>query len=475
MTGAGGPAPPEPADSKKGPPGPSRPLAAAIALACALTLLAGVGYAVSGRPAPASHANDRTAVRDSRAGRPGLSGSVRPGGSLDLAAVDAILDRRADAVRSGDRAGFLAAVDPAFRVQQGDLFDDLGRLPLATWRQRADRAPPAPEAAGPDAWTVRLELRYRLRGFDHSDVVGTEYLTFARRRDTSTRGGTRRDARDARDAREAGGAGLTILGDGTAQGLIDDPEIWDGDRLSVVRGRRSLVIGDGAPRARLRQIAARLDRAVPAVTAVVGSAWERRAVAIVPATAERAAALAGGGQSLREIAALATVMRAPAGSRGNDRIVISPDAYPRLNEIGRHVVLTHELTHVATHGADDARTPVWLIEGLADYVGYKGVDVPVASAARELRGEVAKGRLPAALPGKEDFSGATGRLPQAYEEAWLACRMVAERYGEARLVHLYRAAGGREGAPADALRQVLGVGTAEFTAMWRDYLRRELG
>jgi hypothetical protein len=150
--------------------------------------------------------------------------------------------------------------------------------------------------------------------------------------------------------------------------------------------------------------------------------------------------------------------------------VVSPAAYPKLNEIGRHVVLTHELTHVATHGADDSRTPVWLIEGLADYVGYKGLDVPVTSAARELRREVRAGRLPAALPGKEDFAGATGRLPQAYEEAWLACRLVAERYGEDRLVRLYRAAGARP----DALRRVLGLDTAGFTALWRDYLRREL-
>jgi hypothetical protein len=49
--------------------------------------------------------------------------------------------------------------------------------------------------------------------------------------------------------------------------------------------------------------------------------------------------------------------------------------------------------------------------------------------------------------------------------------MVAERYGEDRLVRLYRTAGARP----DALRRVLGLDTAEFTAMWRDYLRRELG
>jgi len=467
MTGAaaGGPRPAggddPPAGGKKPMPVPSRPLVVAIAVACAGTLLAGIGYAVSGHPA--SSADDRSADRSRRAGLSGISGRARPAGALDLAAVDAILDRRARAVQARDRAGFLATVDPAFRARQRDLFDNLMNLPLSTWEQRADRADradaasPEPEAAaGGDAWTIRVTLRHRLRGFDRTDVVGAQYLTFARRHAGSGTGA---------------GTGLVITGDGGAQGLIDDPEIWDGGRLSVFHGRRSLVIGNDTPRARLRQIAARLDQAVPAVTAVVGPAWDQRAVAVVPATAERAAALVGDGQSLREIAALATVTRAAPGSPGNDRIVVSPAAYPRLNEIGRQVVLTHELTHVATHGADDPRTPVWLIEGLADYVGYKGLDVPVTSAARELRREVVKGRVPGALPGQQDFSGASGRLPQAYEEAWLACRMVAGRYGEDRLIRLYREARTRP----DALQRVLGVDTAEFTAMWRGYLRRELG
>jgi hypothetical protein len=461
MTGAvaGG----SPAGGKRRLPEPSRPLALAIAVACAGTLMTGIGYA-------ASHATSRSAEQGSaeRVGRTGFSGSARPAGALDLAAVEAILDRRARALRAGDRAGFLAAVDPAFRTRQAALFDNLRKLPLATWRQRADPPrPDAEEAAGPASWTVRVTLRYRLRGFDRTDVEATQYLTFAHRQATGSGTGTGAGTGTG----DGADAGLTITGDGAAHGLLDDPAIWDGGRLSVATGRHSLVIGAGAPPGRLRQIAARLDRAVPAVSAVVGGDWARRAVAIVPATPEQAAALVGDGRSLREIAALATVTRGAAGSPGNDRIVISPAGYPRLNEIGRHVVLTHELTHVATHGAGDARTPVWLIEGLADYVGYKSLDVPVTSAARELRREVRAGKLPATLPGKEDFSGATRRLPQVYAEAWLACRMVAERYGEDRLVRLYRTAGARP----DALRRVIGLDTAEFTAMWRDYLRRELG
>jgi hypothetical protein len=480
MTGAvAGGSPPAGQKRRLSPP-PRRPLVAAVAVACAGTLLTGVGYAVAGLPAAGAGGAPRATGAAPGPSRPSPPASARPPrfGAGDLAAVDAILDRRARALRAGDLAAFLADVDPALRARQRELFAGLRRLPLATWRQRADPAatpaavpvpPPAvrPEpalvpdhdpahpgpaaAAGRISWTVRITLRYRLRGFDATDTVDTQYLTFAR---------------------PAAGGRTSIVGDGAARGLADDPEIWADGPLSVVRGRHSLVIGAGGRRPRLRRIAALLDRAVPAVTGVVGAAWARRAVALVPATDAQAAALAGGGPSLREIAAVSTVTRGPGGRPGNDRIVVSPAGYPRLNGIGRHVVLTHELTHIATRAAADARTPAWLVEGLADYVGYKGLGVPVSSAARELRREVAGGRLPRALPGSADFSGDSGRLPQAYEEAWLACRMVAGRYGEQRLVRLYRAAGTR---PGDPFRRVLGVDAAEFTSMWRGYLRRELG
>src|SRR5690606_13839775 len=261
----------------------------------------------------------------------------------------------------------------------------------------------------------------------------------------------------------------TIVGDGSPHGLRDDPAIWDGGDVTVATGRRSLVIGDAAG---LKEIAARLDAAVPVVSGVVGTGWAGRVVALAPADPAMAAALAGPGQNLRGIAALATVTPSAARARGEDRIVISPGTFGRLNALGRDVVLTHELTHVATGGARDRTTPVWLIEGFADYVGYLRTRIDVRAAAEELRREVAAGRVPSALPGAGAFSGGSERLSQAYQEAWLACRMVADRYGEATLVRLYRTAG--RVPEAAALREVLGLTRERFTALWRDYLKREL-
>ncbi|WP_460351817.1 hypothetical protein [Actinoallomurus acanthiterrae] len=392
------------------------------------------------------------------------------------ATVTAILQRRSRAVLAHDRAAFLATVDPsaqAFRAGQETLFDNLTKIPLATWRESL--ADTRAAAAADDGWTARLTLTYRLRGFDAADVAYTQYLTFARRKD----------------------AGWLLSGDGSTHGLRDDPQIWDGGTLTVIQGRRSLVIGEddsgvadgtGATdgpetrTAELRDIARRLDTGVGLVSDVVGDGWSRRIVALAPATEQEAEELVGDVRNLGDIAALATVSGAPAGDseHGADRVIITPTAFDRLNGLGRHVVLTHELVHVAMGGARDSRTPMWLIEGLADYVGYKKAGVSTRAAGRELAAEVAAGDVPAAPPGRSAFSGSGERLSAAYEEAWLACRMIAERYGEGRLVRLYRTAATEPGEAGDpqiedrALRAVLGIGSSEFAAQWRAYLRKEL-
>ncbi|WP_084956891.1 hypothetical protein [Thermoactinospora rubra] len=202
----------------------------------------------------------------------------------------------------------------------------------------------------------------------------------------------------------------------------------------------------GLPRADLVRHA---RTAAARVEAVLGRAVEP--VVVVPGSAAEAARLAGAG-SVDGMAALAH-----AG-----RVIVVPEAFSLLTAVGRDVVLTHELTHVV---AGTAGVPVWLREGFADYVAYRDAGLPVATAAAELAGEVRAGRLPAALPGPEAFAPGSRRLAQAYQEAWLACRLIAARFGEDRLVRLYRDA--VEGAAAPAL-------PAAFTAWWRRYVLQEL-
>ncbi|MEU0487045.1 hypothetical protein ABZ260_48810 [Streptosporangium sp. NPDC006013] len=174
---------------------------------------------------------------------------------------------------------------------------------------------------------------------------------------------------------------------------------------------------------------------------------------LFPATDAEAAALAGA-ESTRGLAAMATA----------DRVIVLPSGYARLSTTGRDVVITHELVHVATGATRGGRVPMWLSEGFADYVGYRDAGIPVRTAAAELAAEVRAGVLPARLPGPADFAPGAPRLAQVYEEAWLACRFIAERFGEKALVRLY---GGD-------VTGTLGLSPAQLTVAWRDYLGKEL-
>ena len=120
---------------------------------------------------------------------------------------------------------------------------------------------------------------------------------------------------------------------------------------------------------------------------------------------------------------------------------------------------------MATGATRGGRVPMWLSEGFADYVGYRDAGIAVRAVAAELAQEVRAGVLPTRFPGPGDFAPGAPRLAQAYEEAWLACRLIAERFGEKALVRLY----------GSGVWTTLGLSQATLIEAWRDYLRRELG
>ena len=81
--------------------------------------------------------------------------------------------------------------------------------------------------------------------------------------------------------------------------------------------------------------------------------------------------------------------------------------------------------------------PIWLSEGFADYVAYRAVEVPTNVVAADVLDDVRDGQGTAELPEDAEFDAAKGDIAAAYEGSWLACRMIAERYGQKRLIALY--------------------------------------
>ncbi|WP_435837359.1 hypothetical protein [Streptomyces aurantiacus] len=401
------------------------------------------------------------------AGLAGLAGPVGCGGSTgtDTASADVqrLLDRRAAAVREGvggdDGGGeraFVATAPPGSvaageRAEARTEFRNLRAVPLTDWSYRVTAFRRSGDRATADA-----ELRYRLDGYDRAPVVAARALSL-----------TRAEGR------------WYVTGDRPAADT--GPQLWEQGAVVAVRGEHSLVLGVGQSRGTLRGYADLADHAVPAVREAWGGQWPGRVVVLVPASLEGMAKLLGAPASgYRGIAAVTTGEAGGSGKAPADRIIVNPDAYGVLGSFGRQVVLTHETTHVATRAATSAATPLWLSEGYADWVGYRGTGRTPAQVAPELTRAVVDGRAPAALPADGDFGfdGDAGKLARAYESGWLACRMIAERWGEARLGEFYGVVGAhgkRAGAVAAGLREVLDMSPEGFTELWREYVRDRLG
>lgn len=377
-------------------------------------------------------------VSPSGCGRPTAEDSART-------EVQHLLDRRAEALVDHDAA--------AYRDTGGAAaYERLRAVPLADWSYELTGLRRDGDTATADA-----ELRYRLTGYDAAPVSAGRTLSLARGADGDWR----------------------VVSDRPAEKAAQ--QLWDQGRVDVVRGRHSIVLGVGRSRESLRDFAGLADHAVPAVSDAWGGQWSRRVVVLVPESLDGMAGLLGSPASAyRGIAAVTTGEVGGSGRAPADRVIVNPDAYGVLGPVGKQVVLTHETTHVATRAHTGEATPLWLSEGFADWIGYRGTGRTPAEAAPELAQAVTEGRLPGALPADGDFGfdGDSAALARAYEGGWLACRMIAEQWGEDRLGAFYRAVGEhrqRAGAVEDALERVLGTSLEDFTGRWREYLRAQLG
>lgn len=370
----------------------------------------------------------------------------RPATDTARAEVQRVLDRRAAAVLAHDRAAYATTGDPA-------AYTRMRAVPLAAWSYRVT----AVRSGGSGAVAADAELSYRIEGHDRAPVTVARTLRL-------TRDGAGRWAVASEEpAREAG------------------RQLWDQGTVTVVRGTHSLVLGVGQSGALLRSFAGLADRAVPAVSQAWGTDWARQVVVLVPKSLDGMAALLGSpASSYRGIAAVTTGETGGGPDAPADRVIVNPEAYAMLGPVGRQVVLTHETTHVATRSDTNAATPLWLSEGYADWVGYRGTGRTPDEAAPELQKAVREGRAPGELPSDGDFgfAGDAARLARAYEGGWTACRMIAERWGEEKLDAFYRAVGEhgkRPGAVEGAMESVLGTALEDFTAQWQRYLHDELG
>jgi hypothetical protein len=409
---------------------------------------------VAGRPAPPS-----TSV-----GQPGqpLSPASRGIGVRDM------LDRRAAAVRQRDEAAFMATVDPqaaqAFTAAQRAMFANLGGVPLAGWSYELDITVSANPPRRPDnrapLWAPRTTLRYAFDGIDAeptSRPLGYLYVQ---------RDGQWYVASDDELGPEA---------EPTWRGP------WDFGPCVMVAAASGLVLGHPGQEQLLTTLAAELDGAVSAVTEVWGAEWSQRVAVLVPGSIEEMRAQVGPAFAVDGIAAAAVADKVDVANHTavGQRVVLNPNQAGRLSPSARRIVLRHEITHVAARASTANGAPMWLLEGFADYNGYRGSGLTPREAAPDLVRMVRGGQLPERLPADADFVSGSNGLDLAYQLSWSAASYVVDQVGEDGLVRLYRLVASTpqpdQSTMDTALREVLGLDLNGFVAAWRDWLPSRYG
>jgi hypothetical protein len=459
--------------------------------------VAGSGVAALSGAAPDRSATvRRPGPTASTASAVGNAAADPPGTLARDVAVEPLLRAREAAVRTGRRADWAAGIDPqakAFRARQLTVFDRIGRLRPTAWSYRLVDTQERGTTATPGAastFVAHVRLHYRLVA-DTRDVVREQYLTVV------------------------GRSGRWYLADDADQRA--EPALWDLGELTVRRGRRCLVIGIGRVSGldtRLRSVVTEADAAAAEVDAVWGATGPRTAVVLVPTT-RRTMARALGRQdddALDQVAAVtsgelnraseprdpaptatATTATTPSATDRSggaaDRVVLNPGPFAELTDLGRRVVLTHELTHVATRATARLSAPLWVEEGFANYVAYRSTGLDPSLVAADVLALERAGTAPQHLPEAVAFDPEKGPIAVAYADAWLAFHLMAVG-DRTRPVTFYRtaagltgtstgsstgsgtAAGAGAGSPDQALQRafadVLGTTQGQFEARWRE-------
>ena len=352
-------------------------------------------------------------------------------------------------IRSGSRPDAVAEAAPDSAELLGWVHDNATALRIEDLEMRlVDEAAPLDEgeqsAAGPGAWRGAVQLQYRYARFDDSPARLETTAVFL-----PTPDGTR------------------IVSFGGAEARTP---LWLVDRLSVVRSGRSML---AVAQERPGRYPGLVTRALRQVARVLPE-WRGSLLVEVPRSREQLdAALEAQPGRYDNIAAVTTTADGSLTIGAPVRVFINPAVFGRLTQRGAQVVMSHEATHVATD-APYASMPTWLLEGFADFVALEDAGVPVKVAAAQILAEIKRSGLPDGLPTSADLQPTANRLGATYEEAWLACRFLAQEFGVDRLVRFYRVVSdGKAAAPA--FRSELGITQGDFVTRWRADLARLAG
>jgi hypothetical protein len=242
--------------------------------------------------------------------------------------------------------------------------------------------------------------------------------------------------------------------------------------VKTVRSARTLIVYRGSQETLAGRLLQAADRAYAQVGAAWTGRWERKAVILVPRDETETEKLVGA-RDLSRVAAVASssVESGDVERVLGNRIVVNSTNVGRYDPLNLQVLVTHEMTHVATRTLGDG-VPLLLVEGFADYTALKPVRLPFEVTHQAL----ARRSFDNRLPRDRDFR--TRNAPVAYDEGSSFCQWVAETYGSRRLQALYREFKGSDPPkPAEldrGFRKVLRTSYGAAERRWAAWVREQL-
>jgi len=335
-------------------------------------------------------------------------------------AIRDALDARAAAVRRGDPDAFTRSLGGrrAFREQQQTWYANLTQLPLAHFRYRYD---PRSLVRDGDGYWVTVDEVMQLDGYDAAPVVSPDRFRFVARPGS-------------------GRMRLTSVTDEEWESAHRlHPQPWDLGPVEVRAGAGVLGIFDAESARGAGSLLASVEAGISDVSAWVPYDWSRTVVVYAltdPAFLNSLEDVPGDDPGDLDAVSF------PAGD--GTRFVLNPRVVTDHGP-GRDRLVRHELTHVAV-GSHDDLAPVWLSEGLAEWVSVR----PLAPEDRRLPDAALKAAESGAadLPDDDSFNDEDSQAH--YGLAWWAVEYVADSYGD-EAPWLLLDALGAPGADADAV------------------------
>jgi hypothetical protein len=365
----------------------------------------------------------------------------------DFAAIRTLLKDRANALTAGDRAAFIATVDPvsdAFVERQNTYFDNLQALPVSvvTYEVADYALIPAPVRGGDPVLRPDVSEHVFMPGTDTRPVGTGVGYTFVKRNGQWLLG-----AVDNSTAEFSGGA--------------ETAQPWSGGAISVEVRHHLVVVTDEAAAGTTASLADAVAGDITRVARIVHQPADTRLLVDATSVGEATRISAIGQEDA------AAITYPVAATRDNEvtglagwRIKINPDRTQDL--MLEPWLLRHEVAHYVLRRVSSC-TPLWVSEGIAEYAGEWPSRFSDQSITPSTYAAVQN--APRALPSSPMWSNDPGIN---YLIAHAAVTFLVRQYGMDRMIDLMTAYSTCRGddSTGDAntsglLKQTFGVTEAE--------------